>query len=193
MMTCKEANWEIRLDEDLEMENVVVVDTSVVMADPGIFYHLGRKWIIVPIAVLGELDGLKKSTDPKKSKAARKASRTLDMLGYRQDIAVGSITEAGSVVRIFSRYTPVDDLSSAADNRIVGAAIRLKEENEHYDILMLTNDRNMRNVARSYGIMSEGYPLRSASRNDRRLLSSNHNALGTRVYCSLLEYSTYRS
>lgn len=174
-MKCKEVNKAISLDEEMGMEYVVIIDTSVVMADPGIFYHLGRQRIIIPIAVLGELDGLKKSTDPKKSKAARKASRTLDMLGHRQNIAVGAITAAGSVVRIFKGYAPVDHLASVADNRIVGAALGLQQENVHYNILLLTNDRNMRSVARAYGILSEQYPLETAHRNDRRRLSSHHN------------------
>lgn len=196
MKACKEANETISLDEELAMENVVVIDTSVLIADPNIFFRLGRKRIIIPIAVLGELDKLKKSTDPKKSKAARKASRILDMLGYHQNIAVGAITEAGSVVRIFNNYTPVDDLASVADNRIVGAALRLQQENALYNILLLTNDRNMRTVARAHGIMSEQYPLGRASRNDcRRLLRhpnispSSYRGCGTDTRSTLVSTS----
>ena len=40
MKACKAANEALSLDEELEMENVVVIDTSVIVADPDIFYHL---------------------------------------------------------------------------------------------------------------------------------------------------------
>jgi predicted ribonuclease YlaK len=116
--------------------------------------------VLVPTAVIGELDGLKRSTDSKKAGATRTASRTLDYLGYSQNIAFGAITSAGSVVRILNRFMKVDDLASSADNRIVGSAIRLQMENKHYNVVLITNDRNMRSIARSYGIRSERYPLR---------------------------------
>jgi predicted ribonuclease YlaK len=51
------------VDDELEMEDVFVLDTSVIIEDPRCFFNLGRKWVIVPTAVIGELDGLKRSTD----------------------------------------------------------------------------------------------------------------------------------
>jgi predicted ribonuclease YlaK len=88
----------------------------VIIDDPDVILNLGHKWVIVPTAVIRELDGLKLSTDLKKAGAARKASRTLANLGYRQNIAFGAITSAGSVVRILNRFMTVDGLASAADN-----------------------------------------------------------------------------
>jgi len=146
--------------DDEEMEDVFVLDSSVIIEDPDVFFNLGRKWVIVPTAVIRELDGLKRSTDSKKAGAARRASRTLDDLGYRQNIASGAITSTGSVVRIVNQFMKVDDLATSADNRIVGSAIRLQMENKHYNVVLITNDRNMRSVARSYGIRSEQYPFR---------------------------------
>ena len=126
MNSHEETKEAISMDDELEVEDVFVLDTCVILEDPDIFFNLGEKWIIVPAAVISELDGLKRSSDSKKAGAARKASRTLDNLSYRQNIAFGAITSAGSVVRIFNRYETVYDLASWADNRIVGAAVRLK-------------------------------------------------------------------
>ena len=64
------------LDEELEMENVYVVDTSVIIADPDVFCKLGRHRIIVPIAVKKELNGLKLSTVARKADAAAKQLQT---------------------------------------------------------------------------------------------------------------------
>jgi PhoH-like ATPase len=169
MISCKEAKESRSMDDELEIEDMFVLDTSVIIDDPDIFFNLGRKWIIVPTVVIRELDGLKRSSDTKRSGAARKASKTLDNLGYRQDIAFGAITSAGSVVRIFNRHIMIDGLASAADNHIVGSAIRLQIENKHCHVVLITNDRNMRNVSRSYGIQAEQYPLRVGETDSRTM------------------------
>ena len=147
------------LDEELEMENVYVIDTSVIITDPAVFSKLGRHRIIVPIAVKKELNGLRLSTVTRKADAAAKASQTLADLGRRQNIAFGVITPEGAFVRIFKRYVLVSELEGWADNRIVGAALKLREENKYYNVVLLTNDRKMRHITRSYGIRAEEYPL----------------------------------
>ncbi|MGD0884730.1 MAG: PIN domain-containing protein [Thermodesulfovibrionales bacterium] len=118
-----------------------VLDTSVLINDPDVFYKLGDSDIVIPTAVIKEIDGIKKNPDPEepKAKAARKVARTLDGLGSTQDISAGARTSVGSTVRIFNRYAAIDDLSSNADNRIVGTAIMLKEESSSRVILVSTD------------------------------------------------------
>jgi predicted ribonuclease YlaK len=141
-------------------ESIYVIDTSVLIEEPDIFFKLGNNQIVIPTAVIKEIDGLKKNPDPgeRRAKAARKVARTLDMLGSLQDIAAGARTSAGSIVRICSRHTAIDDLASNADNRIVGAAIKIKEETQG-NVILVTTDGNMRNVTRAYGIKAENYPF----------------------------------
>jgi len=159
MKTYKEQSRFSSIDEGLETENVFVVDTSAVINDPDIFFNLGRHRIIVPTAVIKELNGLRRSTVSRKASAAKRASRTLDDLGYRQNMAFGALTPVGSSVRIFNRYMTVNELKGWADNRIVGAALKLKKENRHYNVVLVTNDRDMQNVTISYGIQAENYPF----------------------------------
>jgi len=83
-------------------------------------------------------------------------TRTLDMLGSYQDISTGARTSAGSIVRICNQYQVIDDLASSADNRIVGTAIKLKQEGAGR-IVLVSTDGNMRNVTRSYKIKAENY------------------------------------
>lgn len=135
-----------------------VIDTSVLIDEPDIFYKLGESEIVVPIAVIRELDGLKKSEVAATASSARKVSRTLDKLGNTSNIAAGARTSAGSTVRICNRYQTVNDLASVADNKIVGTALKLKEESER-NVIMLTTDGNMRNVARAHGLRAEAYPF----------------------------------
>lgn len=157
-----------------------VLDTSVLITDPDAFYKLGDSDIVIPAAVIKEIDGIKRNPDPEepKAKAARKVARALDMLGSSQDISAGARTSVGSTVRIFTRYATIDDLASNADNRIVGTAIRLKEETDD-TIVLVTTDGNMRNITRSYGIRAENYPFfldDSVSRPKERLLSAKSQA-----------------
>ena len=138
--------------------NVYIIDTSVLIADPDIFFKLGSNQIVNPTAVIKELDGMKRNPDPEepKAKAARKVSRLLDMLGSHQDIASAAKTSTGAVVRICYRHVIIDDLASNADNRIVGTALQLRDENEK-NVIVMSCDGNMRNVTRSYGIKAEKY------------------------------------
>ena len=141
-----------------QKQKTFVVDTSILIREPDIFYKLGQNTIIVPTAVIRELDGLKNNAVAATASSARKASRTLDNLGSRQNIASGAKTSVGSVVRICNRYQTIDGLSSYADNKIVGTAVKINEESET-QVIMLTTDANMRNVARAYGLRAEPYPL----------------------------------
>jgi predicted ribonuclease YlaK len=153
---------------------IYVLDTSVLIDDPDVLYKLGVGEIVIPTAVIKEIDGLKRHPDPEepRAKAARKVARTLDMLGSYQDISVGARTSGGSTVRIVNKYERLDDLASNADNRIVGTAVRLKEETQR-TVVLVTTDGNMRTVTRSYGIRAENYPFYlddSLSRSKKKIL-----------------------
>jgi len=141
-------------------KKIFVIDTSVLIEDPDVLFKLGGNEIVIPTAVIKELDGLKKHPDPDehRAKAARQVTRTLDMLGSYQDISTGARTSAGSIVRICNQYQVIDDLASNADNRIIGTAIKLREEGTGR-IILVSTDGNMRNVTRSYKIKAENYPF----------------------------------
>jgi predicted ribonuclease YlaK len=141
-------------------KKIYVLDTSVLIEDPDVFYKLSSSEIVVPTAVIKEIDGLKKNADPEdhRGKAARKVARTLDRLGSYQDISTGAKTPTGSIIRICNQYRPIDDLASNMDNRVVGTAIRLRE-NSGAKVILVSTDSNMRNVARAYKIRAENYPF----------------------------------
>ena len=139
----------------LKKAGATVIDTTAVLIDPDIFYHLQGR-LVIPSAVIKELDGLKRGDDDA-AYSARKAARTLDILGsYEEEFGIkGNLAEGvqlstGGIVQIYSSYEVVDALDSEADNRIVGTALKLK--NEGIDVILKTADINMRNVARGYKI-----------------------------------------
>ena len=141
-----------------EQQKTYVVDTSILINEPDIFYKLGKSKIVIPTAVIRELDGLKNSSVAATSSAARRVSRILDRLGTHGNIAAGAKTSVGSTVRICNRYATVNDLASIADNKIIGTALKLQEETGTL-VTVLTTDGNMRNVARAHNLRAEAYPF----------------------------------
>ena len=141
-----------------QKQKTYVIDTSVLIKDPDIFYKLGKSQIVIPTAVIRELDGLKNSSNSATASSARRIARTLDKLGSGQNIASGAKTTSGAIVFICNRYQTVYDLASISDNKIVGCALKLKEE-AGTNLTVLTTDGNMRNVARAHGLRAEPYPF----------------------------------
>lgn len=149
-----------------------VVDTSVLIADPDVLLKLGGCTIVVPMAAIGELDRFKRSADAQdpRAKAARRVTRILDALGTEQDISTGARTPSGSSLMIYRSHAAINGLSSSADNKVIGAAVKIRNA-MRTEVVVLSNDRNMRNVSRAYGITATAYPFSAhsspASRNGK--------------------------
>lgn len=138
-----------------------VLDTTTILYRPDIFYHLQGR-IYVPMAAIKEIDGHKRA-DGDRGAAARKAARILDVLGSYEEydesknVADGVSVSTGGSVIVYPFADDIDVLASEADNRIVGAAIRIKRETGE-NVVLLTSDINMRTVARAYKIKARLYP-----------------------------------
>jgi len=130
-----------------------VLDTTVLIEDPDVMYKLGNSLIVIPMAVIKELDGLKRSDVGSVAQAARAVARTLDRLGSYGDLREGVKLSSGGVLKVYNGSETVDGLASEADNRIVGAAVRLQREVSN--VTLLTTDGNMRTVARVNGVKAE--------------------------------------
>jgi predicted ribonuclease YlaK len=158
-----------------EDKKIYVIDTCVLIDDPDVFFELACSEIVVPTAVIKELDALKRNPNPDnpKARAARKVIRNLDEMGRCQSMVTGAKTSSGSIVKICNRFVPIDDLASSADNRIVGTAIRLRKDTGR-EVILLSKDGNVRNVARSYvGIKAQNYSSE---------LSKSDNAPRSKIY-----------
>jgi len=115
-----------------------VLDTTVLINDPNIVSKLkGRA--VVPLVVIGQLDGLKNNRDANIAQRARQASR-----------AILEAQEKGKVRVINNFKKGVDVLGSEADNKIIGTCLTLKEQGENVNLL--TTDVNMQITARSMGM-----------------------------------------
>lgn len=140
------------------MENkkkTYVLDTTVLIDNSDIIYEVGKigDEIVIPISVIKEIDGLKKNPNEMLARAARAVADELGKLGEYLDLAEGGQLRTGAILKIETRYEEIVALASAADNKIVGTAIKLKKEGRN--VILLSTDNNMRTAARAYGVKAE--------------------------------------
>jgi PhoH-like ATPase len=147
----------------------LVVDTSVLIADPTCVLEFRDADVIVPLTVVEELDGLKSRPDDV-GRAARTALRTLEELrvahGGRWPIPYRPAT---ATQRCRSRSTTSASICwsstgldpSVPDNRIIGAAIG---QSDFGPTTMISNDAALRIKAAHLGVEAAEHRL---TRSDR--------------------------
>lgn len=139
-------------------EKFVVVDTSALMHFPEVL-KCGGCLFFIPLTVIRQLDGLK--NDDERGNKSRQASRCVEA-GQKEQKVI-----------ILNRYVPLEGVKNKSDNKIVGAAVQLAQDNPGRNIVLLTTDRNMRLVANGYGIEAvdfDGLPeIKSLARLPLRL------------------------
>ncbi|MDR0608100.1 MAG: PhoH family protein [Candidatus Peribacteria bacterium] len=138
-----------------------VLDTNVVLHDASCLNNFQEHDIVVPMAVLEELDTFKKGTGPLNTNA-REFSRILDKITEEKIFNGGvSLGKGRGNIRISLGidYPEVfkKSLSNAttSDHLILATAYLLKEQGEH--VVLVTKDINLRTKARGFGILAEDY------------------------------------
>lgn len=163
-------------------ERIFVLDTSAIMSLvqdvttyrervlPGFAGVLGNNQIVVPRVVLDELDGLK-NKDGESAKIARDCARQLEYYSLQGNLVEGVETEKGGTLRIAPRPT-VEKITAwglranIADHEILGTAIEIEdslgacidnqEDDQTPDVVLISQDRLLRVLARSvYNIRAE--------------------------------------
>lgn len=146
-----------------------VLDTTVLIYDPDIFYKLGDANIVIPLAVIRELDGLKNSDSELVANAARQVSRILDRISSYSDMReAGGNISSGARIFIETNYEKVEGLESEGDRQIIGTALYIKKKGVK-NLILATTDTNMRIVGRTYGIKVEHYPHEAIDNNYKEL------------------------
>jgi len=130
--------------ENSNQQKYIVVDTSALIEIPDVIQRVDPAMVFVPLTVIKQLDALKNNPDIERSKKARSASFFID-----EGMKNGNVT-------VLTAYDQVDGLDNTSDNKIVGAAVRLKRENPEAVVALLATDRNMRIVAGGFGIITLG-------------------------------------
>jgi PhoH-like ATPase len=137
-----------------------VVDTSVLLADPGAMRRFAEHEVVLPVVVITELEA--KRHHPELGFFARSALRALDELRVthgRLDEAV-PVGDEGGTIRVELNHTDADSLPSGFrlgdnDTRILAVARNLA--NEHHDVTLVSKDLPMRIKASAVGLRAEEY------------------------------------
>ena len=138
-----------------------VLDTSVLVADPGCLHSFPGSDIVIPLTVVEELDGLKSRPDDV-GRAARTALRTIEDLRRRaggsihQPVPLGPDPEAATVhieVNGIQRHMLVENGLDPAvpDNRIIGAALGQSLQSPTQ---IISNDAGLRIKAAHLGLVA---------------------------------------
>ncbi|AGL03517.1 PhoH family protein [Desulfoscipio gibsoniae] len=136
----------------------VILDTNVLLDRPieEILLSMEPCKIVIPLAVVNELDGFK-HLDNSRGYCAREAIRFLDSL--RPNLHKGFLLESGHIINVEVNHVGVslpDFLSKdKVDTRIIGVAKGLSEETD--GVSLVTQDICVRILADALGIAAENY------------------------------------
>jgi len=134
-----------------------VLDTNVLLHNPAALFMFDDNEVVIPFTVLEELDKFKKQNDDV-GRNARQVIRHLDGLRQRGELSEG-VEWNGHGGRIRVEFT-VDDRpkvlhEDAPDNRIIGVAWNLKEQEK--TTVFISKDINVRLKSDSLGIKTEDF------------------------------------
>jgi len=138
-----------------------VLDTSVLLADPQALKRFAEHEVVIPIAVIGELET--KRDHPELGFFARGALRALDELRIqsgRLDQPI-QITEEGGTLSVELNHTDLSSLpqgflrDGTNDSRILAIAKNLMSDGK--EVVLVTKDLPLRVKASSVGVEAEEY------------------------------------
>jgi hypothetical protein len=140
------------------MNDVVVLDTNVLLADPTSLLSFPRSDVVIPETVLGELDKLKTArVDPDLRFRGREVSRILFDLSEEGSLVDGVNLPDGGMLRV-APLEPDTELPSGlqmrnADDRILAAVFQMRTVyGPDAEVTLVTNDLNMLLKAQTMGV-----------------------------------------
>ncbi len=149
-----------------DFDRTYVIDTSVLLADPGALQRFAEHEVVIPLVVLTELEG--KRHHPELGWAARETLRMLERLR----LAYGSLlrpmpaNDQGGTLRVEVNHTEMAAFPAALtrdtnDHRILAVGRNLASEGR--DVTIVTKDLPLRLKASIVGLDAEEYRNELAS------------------------------
>ena len=140
-----------------------VLDTNVILHDANCIMNFADNNIIIPMAVLEEVDKFKKG-DEQKNFQARHFIRTLDKLYCDStDFKTGAkLGDDKGILRIVAGDDNSEEvkkmfMTDFADHRILTVAYNMKYRDGNENVVLITKDINLRMKAKALGIKAEDY------------------------------------
>lgn len=147
-----------------------VLDTNVLLHDPGCLGRFAENHVCIPADVLSELDKFKNEQSERGANARSVHRKLTEIFGTSQDVTDGVKTEGGGTVRlviydpsfcmqnseILAQFLRVFPDRERVDHRILAATLLLVEHNES-PVVLVTKDLNMQLKARAVHITCQDY------------------------------------
>lgn len=137
-----------------------VLDTSVMLYNADSIRSFGSKNVVLPYAVLEELDRFK-TREGEVGRNARQVARELNKLRETGDLRHGVVVnDKGGKIRVELNHTEplVDSLhTDKADDRILNVCLGLKKDEASGRVILVTKDINLAIRADVYGIEAQGF------------------------------------
>jgi PhoH-like ATPase len=159
----------VSANKQVSQHRTYVLDTSVLLADPGALRRFAEHEVVLPVVVITELEG--KRHHPELGFFARTALRSLDELRIKhgrldEPVPVG---DEGGSVRVELNHTDPGSLPSGFrlgdnDTRILAVARNLADEGHR--VTLVSKDLPLRIKASAVGLVAEEYRGESISDSD---------------------------
>lgn len=139
-----------------------ILDTNVIIHDPGCFYNFDDNNVIIPIVAIEELDNIK-NRGGMVGYHARMAARELNNLRSKGNLEKGIHTENGGTIRIELNHMDMSCIPQGIDiykndTRILAMAKNIqKEYDEDTPTILVTKDVYMAIKADSFGVPAQDY------------------------------------
>lgn len=140
-----------------------VLDTNVILHDPTCIHHFQENNIVIPLAVIEEMDRFKRGSQVINLNA-REFTRTLDSLTGNAIFNGGvSLGQGKGTIRVVITKGLNHDIKEFfrednPDHRVLSAAYEMKnKEGNKSPVILVTKDVNLRMKAKSLGIPAEDY------------------------------------
>ncbi len=137
-----------------------VLDTNVLLHDPGALFAFQENTVVLPIYVIEEIDKFKREGS-ELGRSARGVSRALDELRAVGNLAVGvDLPKSGHLRVAFSNRvlpTAMATTSHEVDSRIIAVALEMKEKQPERPTILVSKDVNLRIRADALGLVAADY------------------------------------
>lgn len=152
------------------MVKIYVLDTNVLIQAPYALNCFKNNQVVLPVAVVEELDDLKKAAG-EKGENARKTIRMLEQLRRTGDLLEGVSLDGGGYFRIEKNFVnvalPPDLPDEKKDNRILKVCKGLEETSEQ-KVVLVTKDILLRIKAQIIGICAEDFITEQVRDSDKQ-------------------------
>ena len=161
----KKANAQVNVQSGKPRQpKIFVLDTNIILHDSRSIYNFQENDLVIPIAVIEELDKFKKSTDVL-GYNAREFMRKIDILSADKNFFKGegfSLGKGLGTLRVEINHPFPLELQGSfkddiQDHRILAVAIWVKNQNPQRFVALVTKDVNLRMKARALGMVAQDY------------------------------------